>query len=178
MDILKEEFGCSDEDLIEKCDHSLLTRRVPGLIRIEDEAPSPDTCYLSRRRICDYSDATTGENLMETCSGKLTRFQATKFKVSGRVVRMDSKLVGSNIAWYSRYELIQKTFLREIGQYMIRLNPFLRKKVQPWLEENARQTVYKSNFETIRQCLGETGRIIYAVLVRVKDWDGAQARVR
>ena len=34
---------------------------------------------------------------------------------------------------------------------MSRLNPSLRKKVQPWLEENAKQTVYRSNSETIQQ---------------------------
>lgn len=176
MSILKEGFGCSDEDLVEKCDYDLLTRKALGLIRMEDEAPSIDTYYLFRRRICNYADA-TGENLMETCFSKLTGFQAAKFKISGRSIRMDSKLIGSNIAWYPRYELIHKTFLQEIGQYMSRLNPSLRKKMQPWLEENAKQTVYKSNADTIQQRLGELGCIIYAVLVRVKAKDGLLKRV-
>ena len=167
MNILKEGFGCSDEDLIEKCDYDLLTRRALGLIRLEDEAPSIDTYYLLRRRICDYADA-TGENLMETCFSRLTKFQAAKFKISGKSVRMDSKLIGSNIAWYSRYELVHKTFLQEIGQYMSSLNPSLRKKAQPWIEEDAKQTVYRSNSETILQRLAELGHLIYAVLVRVK----------
>lgn len=176
MSILKEGFGCSDEDLIEKCDYDLLTRKALGLVRMEDEAPSLDTYYLLRRRICDYADA-TGENLMETCFSRLTGFQAAKFKISGKSIRMDSKLIGSNIAWYPRYELIHKTFLREMGQYMSRLNPSLRKKVQPWLEENAKQTVYRSNSETIQQRLAELGRVIYAVLVRVKAQDGLLKQV-
>ena len=176
MSILKEGFGCSDEDLIEKCDYDLLTRKALGLVRMEDEAPSIDTYYLLRRRICEYADL-TGENLMETCFSRLTKFQASKFKLSGKSVRMDSKLIGSNIAWYPRYELIHKTFLQEIDRYMSRLNPSLRKKVQPWLEENAKQTVYRSNSETIQQRLGELGRIIYAVLVRVKAKDGLLKRV-
>ena len=132
---------------------------------MEDEAPSLDTYYLLRRRIYDYADA-TGENLMETCFSRLTGFQAAKFKISGKSIRMDSKIIGSNIAWYPRYELIHKTFLQEKGQYMSRLNPSLRKKVQPWLEENAKQTVYRSNSETIRQRLAELGRVIYAQSVR------------
>ena len=176
MNILKEGFGCSDEDLVEKCDYDLLTRKALGLIRMEDEAPSIDTNYLLRRRICEYADL-TGENLMETCFSRLTKFQASKFKISGKSVRMDSKLIGSNIAWYPRYELIHKTFLQEIGNYMSRLNPSLRKKVQPWLEENAKQTVYRSNSEAIQQRLGELGCIIYAVLVRVKAQDGLLKRV-
>ncbi|ULB33997.1 hypothetical protein [Proteiniphilum propionicum] len=32
------------------------------------------------------------------------------FKISGKSVRMDSKLIGSNIAWYSRFEIIHNTF--------------------------------------------------------------------
>ena len=38
--LFKEGFGCSDEDLIEKCDYDLQTRRALGLIRLEDDAPS------------------------------------------------------------------------------------------------------------------------------------------
>lgn len=176
MSVLKEGFGCSDEDLIEKCDYDMLTRKALGLVKMEDEAPSLDTYYLFRRRICDYADV-TGENLMEICFSRLTGFQAAKFKISGRAIRMDSKLIGSNIAWYSRYELIHKTFLQEIGQYASRLNPSLRKKVQPWLEENAKQTVYKSSSEAILQRLGELGSIIYAVLVKVKAKDGLLKQV-
>ncbi|MCQ2149691.1 MAG: transposase [Bacteroidales bacterium] len=176
MSILKEGFSCSDEDLIEKCDYDLLTRKALGLVRMEDEAPFIDTYYLLRRRICEYADL-TGENLMETCFSHLAKFQASKFKISDRSVRMDSKLIGSNIAWYPRYEFIHRTFLQEINKYMPRLNPSLRKKVQPWLEENAKQTVYRSNSETIQQRLGELGRIIYAVLVRVKAQNGLLKRV-
>lgn len=175
MMALKEGFGCSDEDLIEKCDYDLLTRKALGL-QMHDEAPSLDTYYLFRRRICEYADR-TGENLMETCFSGLTGLQAARFKISGKSVRMDSKLIGSNIAWYPRYELIHKTFLQEIGGYVDRLNPSLRKKVRPWLEEDAKRTVYRSDAETIRQRLGELGRIIYAVLVRVKANDGLLKRV-
>lgn len=33
MSILKEGFGCSDEDLFEKCEFDLLTRRALGLVQ-------------------------------------------------------------------------------------------------------------------------------------------------
>lgn len=176
MSVLKEGFGCSDEDLVERLYYDLLSRKALGLIRIEEEVPSIDTYYLFRRRICEYAEV-TGENLMETCFSRLTGFQAAKFKISGRTIRTDSKLIGSNIAWYPRYELIHKTFLQEIGQYMSQLNPSLRKRTLPWLEEDAKQTVYRSNPETIRQRLGELGSLVYAILVRVKAKDGLLKRV-
>ena len=60
---------------------------------------------------------------------------------------------------------------------MSRLNPSLRKRARPWLEEDAKQTVYRSNPETIRQRLGELGCLVYAILVRVKAKDGLLKRM-
>lgn len=60
---------------------------------------------------------------------------------------------------------------------MGRLNPSLREKVKPWLEENAKKTVYRSDSETIQRRLGELGCVIYAVLARVKAKDGLLKRV-
>jgi len=54
MSILKEGYGCSDEDLFEKCEFDLLTRKALGLELLTDVTPSIDTYYLFRRRICEY----------------------------------------------------------------------------------------------------------------------------
>ncbi|MDD4689560.1 MAG: transposase [Eubacteriales bacterium] len=43
MSILKEGFGCSDEDLFEKCEFDLLTRMALGLEMLDDVTPSLDT---------------------------------------------------------------------------------------------------------------------------------------
>lgn len=43
--------GCSNENLMEKCYHELLTRKKLGLMKMEDEAPSLDIYYLFCRRI-------------------------------------------------------------------------------------------------------------------------------
>lgn len=39
MMALKEGFGCSDEELIEKCDHDLLTRTRPSVFRCVTKPP-------------------------------------------------------------------------------------------------------------------------------------------
>ena len=41
---------------------------------------------------------------------QVTKGQCIEFEVSGKSVRMDSKLLGSNIAYLSRYELVHETF--------------------------------------------------------------------
>lgn len=45
MSILKEEFGCCDENLFEKCEFDLLTRKALGLELLTDVTPSIDTYY-------------------------------------------------------------------------------------------------------------------------------------
>jgi hypothetical protein len=39
MSIIKEGFGCSDEDLFEKCRFDLLVRKVMGLVSLSDAPP-------------------------------------------------------------------------------------------------------------------------------------------
>ena len=57
--------------------------------------------------------------------------QVKVFKVSGRSDRMDSKQIGSNIAWYSRYEIVHATLRKEMNEFTLpSLNPSLRKKVE------------------------------------------------
>ena len=111
MSALKEGFGCSDEELFEKCDFDMLTRKALGLEHLDDAAPSIDTWYLFRRRICDYQEK-TGIDLMQQVFEQVTGRQVQMLNISGKCVRMDSKLIGSNIARQSRYELIQTTLVK------------------------------------------------------------------
>ena len=104
MSVLKEGFGCSDEDLFEKCEFDLLTRKALGMELLTDVTPSIDTYYPFRRRICEYQER-TGIALMQLCFEQLTGNQVRLLKMSGKCVRMDSKLIDSNIAHQSRYKL-------------------------------------------------------------------------
>lgn len=168
MSILKEGFGSSDEALFEKCEFDLLTRKALGLLLLDEVVPSLDTYYLFRRRICDY-EQNHGENLMELCFKQVVGEQVQQFKISGKCVRMDSKLIGSNIAWYSRYEIIHATFFKYMKDMnMKRLNPSLRKKVQAILTEDAQKIVYRSDSNSMSRRLVTLGEIIYQVLVRIK----------
>ena len=170
MCILKEGFGCSDEDLFEKCEFDLLARKALGLEMLDDKLPSLDTYYLFGRRLASYEQE-TGINLMERCFEQVTGEQIKIFKISGNSVRMDSKLIGSNIAKYSRYELIHRTLCKVLRdeRVMIMLNPKLRKGAEVWLDEDSSKTVYRSNKDEIAQRLIKIGSYIYAVLKRLKE---------
>ena len=172
MSIIKEGFGCSDEDLFDKCQFDLLVRKALGLVSLGDVTPSIDTYYLLRRRICEYENQ-YGVNLMEKSFEQLTSDQLSTFKISGKSVRMDSKLIGSNIAWYSRFEIIHNTFrgfIKGLGDSgMLLLNPRLRKQVLLFLEEDAQKMVYRLNSETLGEKISSLGELIYQVLKRLAE---------
>lgn len=170
MSILKEGFGCSDENLFEKVEFDLLVRKALGLVNLDDTPPSLDTYYLFNRRLCDYHE-TTGIDLMEKCFEQVTGGQIRKFDISGKSVRMDSKLIGSNIARYSRYEIVLTTFqkLLSAGDSMSALNPSLRKKVEPYMEEKGSHTVYTSDATSLSARITALGNIVYQTLKRLDE---------
>src|SRR4030043_1514724 len=108
MMILKESFGWSDSQLFEHSRFNLLVRSSLGLLNINDPLPVESTYYLLRKRIYDHQKQSR-EDLMEKVFAEITRGQVKEFDVNGRSIRMDSKLIGSNIALFTRYEIIHQT---------------------------------------------------------------------
>ena len=95
------------------------------------------------------------------------------FKISGKSVRMNSNLIGSNIARHSRFEIIHNTFrgfIKGLGDSgMLLLNPRLRKQVLLFLEEDAKKMVYRLNSETLGEKISSLGGLIYQVLKRLSE---------
>ena len=169
--IMKEGNRRSDEQMFEAVDFDLLVRKALGLVNLSDQAPSLDTYYLLRRRMV-ASEEETGINLMGCCFKDVTKAQAMKFHVEGKSVRMDSKLIGSNIARYPRYRIILTTLQKWAKVGLDSLNPSLRKKVEPYCKEDAQKTEYRSTSEEIQQRIEALGAVIYKVLKRIKASDG------
>ena len=169
--IMKEGNRRSDEQMFEAVDFDLLVRKALGLVNLSDQAPSLDTYYLLRRRMVAYEEE-TDINLMGCCFKDVTKAQAMKFHVEGKSVRMDSKLIGSNIARYPRYRIILTTLQKWAKVGLDSLNPSLRKKVEPYCKEDAQKTEYRSTSEEIQQRIEALGAVIYKVLKRIKASDG------
>ena len=115
MMILKEGCGCSDEQLYEQCRFNLLYRRALGMVTLDEQCPAIDSYYGFRRKICEYEEQ-KGVNLFDKCFKQITKAQAIEYRISGKAIRMDSKLISSNIAWYSRYEIIHATFVKCVSE--------------------------------------------------------------
>jgi hypothetical protein len=164
MMILKEAFGWSDEQLYEQCRFNLLVRGALGLWNLHEEVPVESTYYLTRKRIYEYQKK-TGENLIEKVFIGITRGQVKEFNVNGRAIRMDSKLVGSNIAFLTRYEIIHKVvcgFYRHLKrEEKERLPEVLRERLEKLSREESEKIVYRSTREEIKTRLQEIGWLMY-----------------
>jgi len=165
--IMKEGNRRSDEQMFEAVDFDLLVRKALGLMNISDKAPSLDTYYLFRRRIVEYEQE-TGKNLLNECFKDVTKAQAVTFNVEGKSIRMDSKLIGSNIAKYSRYRLILSTLQQWAKTGSERLNHKLRKRLAPYLDEDAQKTEYRSTIDEVQKRLKTVGALIYDILRHTK----------
>ena len=167
MRMLKEGRGCSDEQLYENVRFNLVWRQAVGLFNINDECPSIDSYYMLFRRIAEYEQNNPEHvNLYKKIYQDLTAKQIKKYKIAGRTIRMDSKLIGSNIAWFSRYEIIHETFRKQVPeQEAMRISDQLyRQKALGFLAEDASKTVYRSDDETLGQRLLDLGIVISHIL--------------
>jgi hypothetical protein len=167
MMVLKEAFGWSDSQLFERCRFDLLVRSALGLFNINEPLPGESTYYLLRKRIHDYQ-RTSGKNLIEETFATITRGQVLDFDVSGRSIRMDSKLIGSNISWYSRYELIHQTiglFYQSLGAAAkSKINTFDTATLTDIIAEQGNKVVYRSNREEINTRLQTLGALMYQLV--------------
>ena len=172
MMILKEGEGYNDEKLFENCRFNLLTRKALGLVNIDDSIPVKSTYYLLRKRISGYCEE-TGINLFDSCFKNITGGQIIDFQVSGENVRTDSKLIGSNIAFISRYELIHKTLVlfykHTYNNQFTLLSEQDRNILSEFIKEKSASTVYRSNKHQINDRLLILGKLIYAILNTVKE---------
>lgn len=167
MMVLKEAFGWSDSQLFEQCRFNLLVRSSLGLANLDDALPAESTYYLLRKRMYEYH-LQTGEDLMELTFEHITRDQVQEFEINGHNIRMDSKLLSSNIAFYSRYEIIHHTilkFYKVLDQRGIKkLTAKFRTQVNELSEEEPQKTVYRSNKEEIASRLQYIGTVMYRLV--------------
>jgi len=167
MMIIKEAFGLSDSQLFEQCQFNLLTRSALGLINMNDPLPADSTYYLLRNRIYEHQRQ-TGEDLLEKTFAHITSEQVKQFEVNGRNIRMDSKLIGSNIAYFTRYEIIHQTlcrFYKSLNKFATsRLLATDLEQLEKLIIEEPIKTVYRSTKEEIKSRLQPIGFLIYKLL--------------
>lgn len=168
MMIIKEASRLSDEQLFEQARFNLLIRSALGLINTDDKVPTQSTYYLFRNKIVEYEKG-TGVNLFEKVFTDVTKGQAQDFQVSGKSVRMDSKLMGSNITWLSRYELIHETlrmFCSKAKGSLPYQNLLVEDKelIENILKEKGNKVVYRSTGDEVKNKIQELGLLAHKLI--------------
>jgi hypothetical protein len=166
MMVLKEAEGLSDEKLFENCRFNILTRSAIGLLKMDDKVPAQSTYYLFRNQIDQYAKE-KGENLLDLAFTQLSKNQSLEFDVSGKRIRMDSKLIGSNIAWMSRYELIHETlrlFYKNVKESEL-LKQDIKEALDTLLKMKGQKVVYTLAREDLKSRLNQLGGLINQLLV-------------
>lgn len=174
MMTLKEAFGWSDNELFEHCRFNLLVRSALGLFHINDSIPAESTYYLFRKRIHEYNKENQVD-LIEKVFQQITSSQALAFDVSGRSVRMDSKLIGSNIAFCTRYEIVHDTLVLFYTE-MIKTTPIKLPgedlaQLKELSETTGNKVVYHSTREEVQKRLLNLGVLCYKVLSVYEEKD-------
>lgn len=175
MMILKEAEGLSDQKLFENCRFNMLTRGAIGLVNADDPLPTESTYYLFRKRVVDYAKV-NGKNLFDEVFQQVTKQQCIDFEVSGKRIRMDSKLLGSNIAWLSRYELIHETarlFYHEIKRSG-KLDNITSEALENLLRVEGNKITYTCSSDEVNTKLHQLGELIYRILPLFSSQDAPQ----
>lgn len=166
MMLLKEGFGWSDEQLFEQCRFNLLVRKALGIINLDEAIPSESTYYLFRKHIVEYKNKTQ-KDLFAEIFKLITTAQIIEFEVSGKNIRMDSKLIGSNIAFFSRYEIVHRSLcllLETKPVYINLLNQQDQSRLKEITQEESSKTVYRQTKDQIKDRLNELGILIYKII--------------
>lgn len=165
--VITEAFGWSDSQLFEQCKFNLLVRSALGLFNMNDPLPAASTYYLLRKRMHEHHQK-FGEDLMELTFRKITHGQVQEFDINGQNIRMDSKLLSSNIAFYSRCEIISHTLIRfykvldDKGRE--KLTAKVRRQIEELSREEAEKIVYRSNKSEIESRLQSLGPLMYKLV--------------
>jgi hypothetical protein len=172
MMVLKEAMNWSDLQLFEQCRFNLLIRSALGLFNLTDDIPAESTYYLLRKRIYEHYKE-KGEDLFGITFNQITREQISEFNVNGKSIRMDSKLIGSNIAFYSRYEIIHRTlalFYKSLDDSKLNmLSVSEKEQLKQLLEEEPQKTVYRSTRDEVKSRMQQIGLLAYKL---IKLFDG------
>ena len=180
MIFLKEGHGWSDQQVFDRCSFDILIMRALGLVNLNDEAPSPSTYYLLRQLVYEHQLA-SGEDLIGEAFQSLTKAQSELFGVHGERIRMDSKLIGSNIALCCRLQLVidcVQTFWRSLStEQQQRASRNVREEVEALCAKTPQQTVYTLSNEEKPPRLTELGLLLRKLLRIYKGNDKLIRRV-
>lgn len=168
MMVLKEMNGWSDEQLMDECMFNLRVRASLGIYHIDATAPVAATYYEFRSRIAQHLEM-TGADLVEQTFAQVCTKQIERLQISGSKIRMDSKLIQSNIAKQNRLQMIMEALRVSIRDMDIEsFESILSTKQLELLEtlknKSTTNVTYQLDHAEKKEMLNTVGQIIHCLI--------------
>ncbi len=177
MMILKDGNNWTDRQLFNECDFNLLVHRALGLTNFGDEVPSAATYYNFKLALLIY-ELDSGINLLDVLFSELTQDQIIRFEVNGKKVRMDSKLLHSNVAKTTRLQMslgVIRKFYKSLSisqrERLSEQDKILAKAI---LEKSPSQYTYGLNKERAAEQLVRIGQLVFAMYELYTDLQSSE----
>ena len=174
MLILKDGNDWTDEQLFEACNFNILVGYALGLSNLSDNAPSEATYYNFKVALLKY-EQDKGINLLEKCFQSLTKDQIFRYQVSGGSVRMDSKLIHSNVAKNTRLQLcvgVMTKFYKSLEDCSVKLIEGSDKELLDQMSgKTVEQYTYRLDKKSGAARLEVCGTMIYRLIELFSDND-------
>ena len=138
--IIKELFDYSDDEMVENLMLDLHLQYALHTTSFEEQPLSDKTLSRFRKRCYDY-ETLHNEDLYHDCVKELSGIIAKMMGINGRVRRMDSMMIESNIRKLSRMELIY-TCIAKLAAYIEKTNDAL-------LPDNMKHYVEPNDFNKV-----------------------------
>ena len=173
MMILKEGQGWSDEQLFEECRFNLRVMRALGLANMNEDIPTESTYYEFRKALGEYNEEHEVDLIKETFLSIASK-QVKEFNIGGKKIRMDSKLINSNIAKSTRLHLIVETVRKyvqdkELSTYEEKLESHIWDILKELQIKSTSNVTYPLNGQQKSDRLLEMGLIIQFLLEQNSD---------
>ncbi|RPI87992.1 MAG: transposase, partial [Chloroflexi bacterium] len=141
IDLLKAQFGWSDEELYDHFVFDVQVRYALGLRDLKEGDFEIRTLYYFRGKLAKHY-LESGENLLQKAFEQMTDQQARAHKVNLKVQRMDSTQLMSNIVDASRLQLLVEVIQRLARMLTEADQARYAELLVPYLEHSAEQFIY------------------------------------
>ncbi len=149
--IIKELFDYSDDELVENLMLDLHLQYALHTTSFEEQPLSDKTLSRFRKRCYDY-EKLHNVDLLHDCVKDLSGKVAKMMNINGRIRRMDSMMIESNIRFLSRMELIY-TCIAKMCAYLQKNKPsILTENLRPYADpKDYNRTFYYGRNEILEE---------------------------
>lgn len=160
-------YGLSPKHVLKQMKRNLEKRLAIGILS-PSGLFSLKTFYNWKKRLSEYYER-NGIDLFEKCFQCVTARQVEIYGVNATRLRMDSKMLDSNIKPMSRYEIVLCTLQRVLKEHPFNFSATLQKDVNTRLKENGEHTMYalKNGTASYNEILSELGVLVYEALKEI-----------